>query len=157
MSENTKMSPEELKQKLLEHLESFKQEIQKDKFEITEFNFSFDAIWDKNQEYKGTKTTISFTQIKQIEKNLELLKQITFDELVEHGLNNGANIVNGMPWSWKINGKTITHENDQCYIIETMDGNERFEKGSDKLIAFESGLRIMTNSIETHAPGGCPM
>ncbi len=43
------------------------------------------------------------------ENNLELHKQFTFDEIVKHGLVNGANVVNGMPWSWKINGKPITH------------------------------------------------
>lgn len=91
-----------------------------------------------------------------MENNLELHKQITFDELVKHGLENGANVVNGMPWSWKINGKAITHENDSCYLIETLDGNKRFERG-DNLIAFESGLRIMVDHGDSHAPGGCPM
>ena len=91
-----------------------------------------------------------------MENNLELHKQITFDELVKHGLENGANVNNGMPWSWKINGKAITHENDNCYIIETIDGNKHFERG-EFLIAYESGLRILTNSINTHSPGGCPM
>ena len=98
--------------------------------------------------------------------NLELNKRITFDELVKHGLENGANIVNGMPWSWKINGKTITHENDSCYIIEVSKGGfkysesefKKFEKG-DELIAFEHGLHIFhyTFQYDTHAPGGCPM
>lgn len=91
-----------------------------------------------------------------IEKNFELHKQITFDELIQHGKDNWANIVNGMPWSWEINGKTITHENDSRYIIETLDGLMDFENGSDTLIAYESGLRIMTHH-NTHSPSGCPM
>lgn len=82
-----------------------------------------------------------------MENNLELTKQITFDELIEHGLKNGANVVNGMPWSWKINGKSITHENDSTYLIETSNGNERFEIG-DFLIALENGLKILL--IITH-------
>jgi hypothetical protein len=90
-------------------------------------------------------------------KNLELHKQISFDEFIKHGLENGANVVNGLPWSWKINGKAITHENDQCYIVETIDGKKEFWKGRDKLIAFESGLRIMDASTDSHAPGSCPM
>lgn len=45
--------------------------------------------------------------------------QYTFSEFVEYGKNNGGNIVNGMPWSFKINGTTVTHENDQCYLICT--------------------------------------
>ncbi len=79
-----------------------------------------------------------------MEINLELHKQITFDELVQHGIENGANIVNNMPWSWKINGKSITHENDNVYIIETIDGNKHFHRG-EFLIAFENGLKILIN------------
>ena len=89
--------------------------------------------------------------------NFELHKQISFDELIKHGFENGANVVNGLPWSWKINGKAITHENDNCYLIETIDGIKRFKRGSDKLIAFENGLRIMVDYGDTHAPGSCPM
>lgn len=92
-----------------------------------------------------------------MENNLELRKTISFDELVNHGLANGANVNNGMPWSWKINGKAITHENDNCYIIETVDGMKHFHKG-DSLIAYESGLQILTKSFgDDHAPGACPM
>lgn len=92
-----------------------------------------------------------------MENNLELHKQITFDELVKHGIENGANINNGMPWSWKINGKSVTHENDYCYIIETITGNERFEKG-DKLIAIDKGLKILPYNVnQDHSPGACPM
>ena len=101
-----------------------------------------------------------------MENNLELNKLITFEEVVKHGLENGANVVNGMPWSWKINGKTITHENDECYLIEVSKGGweymeseiKKFNKG-DELIAFEHGLHIFpyTFPYDTHAPGGCPM
>lgn len=101
-----------------------------------------------------------------MENNLELNKLITFDEVVKHGLENGANVVNGIPWSWKINGKTITHENDECYLIEVSKGGweymeseiKKFNKG-DELIAFEHGLHIFpyTFPYDTHAPGGCPM
>ena len=101
-----------------------------------------------------------------MENNLELNKLITFEEVVKHGLENGANVVNGMPCSWKINGKTINHENDECYLIEVSKGGweymeseiKKFNKG-DELIAFEHGLHIFpyTFPYDTHAPGGCPM
>lgn len=82
-------------------------------------------------------------------ENLELNKRITFDEFIQHGIENGANIVNGMPWSWKINGKSITHENDNCYIVEVSKGGwnylesefKNFNRG-DELIAFDHGLHI---------------
>ena len=79
-----------------------------------------------------------------VENNLELHKIISFDEVVEHGIKNGANVVNGLPWSWKINGKSVTHENDKCYIIETIDGVKHFHTG-ESIIAYESGLKILIN------------
>lgn len=51
-----------------------------------------------------------------------VIEAITFDELVEYGKANGGNIVNGMPWSFSYNGHPVTHENDQCYLIPTLEG-----------------------------------
>lgn len=45
------------------------------------------------------------------------IQAVTFDALVEYGKTHGANIVNGMPWSFEYEGIPITHENDQCYLI----------------------------------------
>lgn len=60
-------------------------------------------------------------------------KTYTFDEFVEYGRQNGANIVGGMPWSFTFNGHAVTHENDDLYLIA---GNEpkvypymRFNRG----------------------------
>ncbi len=50
------------------------------------------------------------------------IEAITFDELVEHGKQNGGNIVDGMPWSFEYKGHPITHENDECYLIPTLEG-----------------------------------
>lgn len=74
-------------------------------------------------------------------KKEELHGIMSFNELIQNGLLNGANVNSGMPWSWKINGKSITHENDNCYIIETIDGIKRFERG-DFLIVSPTGLKI---------------
>lgn len=51
-----------------------------------------------------------------------VIEAITFDELVQYGRENGANIVAGMPWSFSYKGHPITHENDQCYLIPTPEG-----------------------------------
>jgi hypothetical protein len=52
-----------------------------------------------------------------------VIEAITFDEFVEYGKSNaGAHIVNGMPWSFKYNGHPITHENDERYLISTLEG-----------------------------------
>ena len=45
---------------------------------------------------------------------------------VEHGKANAANVVNGMPWSFEYKGHPITHENDECYLIPTPEGIMRF-------------------------------
>ena len=92
-----------------------------------------------------------------MEQNLGYWKQLSFKELIEHGRNSGANIVNGMPWSWKINGKSVTHERNDLYLIECIDGIKRFEMG-DQIRAVENGLQYLPyTNYDTHAPGGCPM
>jgi hypothetical protein len=67
-----------------------------------------------------------------------VIEAITFDELVAHGLANGANVVNGMPWSFSYAGHPITHENDNCYLIPTLEGTMKFERG-DMLITGVKG------------------
>lgn len=61
------------------------------------------------------------------------VEAITFDELVQYGRDNGANIVKGMPWSFQYQGHPITHENDDCYLIPTLEGTMRLDRG-DMLI-----------------------
>ena len=67
-----------------------------------------------------------------------VIEAITFDELVEHGKNNGGNIVNGMPWSFKYKGHSITHENDGLYLIPTLEGTHNFTP-QDMLITGVNG------------------
>lgn len=55
-----------------------------------------------------------------------VIEAITFDELVQYGKDNGGNIVNGMPWHFEYKGHPITHENDQCYLILTLEGTHHF-------------------------------
>lgn len=55
-----------------------------------------------------------------------VVEAITFDEFVQYGKEHTDNIVNGMPWSFEYKGYPITHENDECYIIPTLEGNHNF-------------------------------
>ena len=71
-------------------------------------------------------------------KKLIEIEAITFDELVAYGKANGGNIVNDMPWSFQYAGQPITHENDDCYLIPTLEGVMRFNRG-DMLITGISG------------------
>lgn len=50
------------------------------------------------------------------------IEAITFDEFVQYGLRHANNIVNEMPWSFEYKGHAITHENDECYLIPTLEG-----------------------------------
>ena len=50
------------------------------------------------------------------------IEAITFDDLVDHGRDSVGNMVNGTPWSFKYKGHAITHENDDCYLIPTLEG-----------------------------------
>lgn len=67
-----------------------------------------------------------------------IIEAITFDDLVEYGKTHGGNIVNGMPWSFSYNGHPVTHENDECYLIPTLEGTMRFTK-DDMLITGING------------------
>lgn len=58
-----------------------------------------------------------------------VIEAITFEELVAEGIATGAPLINGMPWSFSYAGHPITHENDDCYQIPTLEGTMRFERG----------------------------
>jgi len=67
-----------------------------------------------------------------------VITAITFDELAEHGRLSGAAQHNGMPWSFEYGGHPVTHENDDCYLIPTLEGTMRFDRG-DMLITGVKG------------------
>ena len=69
-----------------------------------------------------------------------VIEAITFDELVAHGRAQGAGGLgaNALPWSFEYAGHPITHENDSCYLIPTLEGTMRFERG-DMLITGVKG------------------
>ncbi len=55
-----------------------------------------------------------------------VIEAITFEEFVKHGLANAENIVDGKPWAFKYKGHAITHEDDSCYLLPTLEGIMRF-------------------------------
>ncbi|WP_321878458.1 hypothetical protein [Paraburkholderia bannensis] len=68
-----------------------------------------------------------------------VIEAITFEELVALALTqNGATFVDGVPWSFSYAGQAITHESDDCYLIPTLEGVMRFERG-DLLITGVKG------------------
>lgn len=72
---------------------------------------------------------------------LTVATSFTFEEFIQHGRDNGANIVNGMPWSWTFHGRAVSHENDQCYLIAVLSGGEsmRFTP-HDVLVVGDNGF-----------------
>lgn len=72
------------------------------------------------------------------QKKPVVIEAITFKELVEHGKKNGGNVVNGMPWAFEYNGHPITHENDECYLIPTLEGTMKMTT-NDMLITGVNG------------------
>lgn len=67
-----------------------------------------------------------------------IIEAITFDELVNYGVKCDVTLINGYPWSFEYKGQSITHENDNCYLIPTLEGTMRFERG-DMLITGVNG------------------
>ena len=53
-----------------------------------------------------------------------VIEAITWDEFIEHGKREVGeeNLTNGMPWSFDYGGHPVTHENDECYLIPTLEG-----------------------------------
>lgn len=74
----------------------------------------------------------------QYRKKPVVITAITFDQLVAHGIAAGGNVVNGMPWSFTYNGHPITHENDDCYLIPTLEGTMKMGR-DDMLITGVKG------------------
>lgn len=53
-----------------------------------------------------------------------IVEAVTFDELIQYGLEHTNNVYNNMPWSFEFMSIPVTHETDDCYIV----GTERFTK-----------------------------
>ena len=53
----------------------------------------------------------------------------TFQEFIEYGLDRTDNIVNGLPWTFDFYGYSVTHENDDCYLLVKHNRTIRFTKG----------------------------
>ena len=78
-----------------------------------------------------------------------IIEAITFDELVQHGLRETTNIVDGMPWSFDYRGFPITHENDECYLLSNATGVEKITK-EYMLVTDENGYVFTQSSEEFH-------
>lgn len=87
-----------------------------------------------------------------------IIEAITFDELVAHGIAEiGVGACHkGMPWSFTYKGHPVTHENDDCYLIPTLEGTMRFGRGDMLIAGFEGEIYPCKLSIfeATYEPAG---
>lgn len=67
-----------------------------------------------------------------------VIEAISFDEFIAYGKSNTTNIINDMPWSFTYKDQAISHENDQCYLIPTLEGTMKFTP-DDMLITGVNG------------------
>lgn len=74
----------------------------------------------------------------QYRKKAVVIEAITFDELVAHGKAQNVPLIAGMPWSFWYQQQRITHETDDCYLIPTLEGTMKFQRG-DMLITGVKG------------------
>ncbi|MGW9128086.1 hypothetical protein ACWGPW_24245 [Paenibacillus chitinolyticus] len=55
-----------------------------------------------------------------------VIEAVTFEEFVDYGRMQTKSIVKGMPLAFYYYGHIVTHENDECYLIPTLEGTMRF-------------------------------
>lgn len=88
-----------------------------------------------------------------------VIEAITFEELVQHGRKSYGDDFTGMPWSFNYSGHPITHENDECYLIPTLEGTMKFTP-QDMLITGVNGeiypckIEIFEKTYELVPPKG---
>ncbi len=70
------------------------------------------------------------------------IEAMTFDEMLayasENALQNDFHSVDGVPWSFIINNYQVTHEDNDNYIITTLEGNMKMTR-EDMLIIGVTG------------------
>ena len=75
-------------------------------------------------------------------KDSHVVTAITFAEFIRYGIINDANIVNGIPWSFKYKGWSVSHETDERYLINTPEGAINFTP-NDMLVYDGSELSVV--------------
>jgi hypothetical protein len=74
---------------------------------------------------------------------MKAVDAITFNGLVAYGRDHGANMVNGMPWSFVYQGRPVSHENDDLYLVNQPDG-ETLRMGREHvLVTLDTGRLIL--------------
>ena len=79
---------------------------------------------------------------------LKPVQAVTFDEFIQAGLNqDGANIVDGVPWAFMIFGCPVTHEFGKQYRISGYEGTFYFEPGKVLVSASDGILTMFEDTV----------
>lgn len=81
-------------------------------------------------------------KLENVTTDLKIGQVLTFDEFVEYGKKVAINLVEGMPWSFYINGQIVTHVNDNQYLIQTGPNRQDSFKREDRLEITRDGVKI---------------
>lgn len=78
-------------------------------------------------------------------QNTQVVEALTFEEFVAYGLTNSDSIVDGIPWSFDYKGHPVTHENDECYLLPTIETSQLGAKMTtgDMIVTYENGDTIV--------------
>jgi hypothetical protein len=75
-----------------------------------------DSITEVYSDQVSQAKQVLYRWVKASEKPLRY-EVVNIGRLILYGKENGANIVNGMPWSFNYKGYPVTHETDKCYLV----------------------------------------
>lgn len=76
------------------------------------------------------------------QKKPVIVEAITFEVLVEYGMKTRCyfDVEKQIPWSFEYKGHLITHGNDDCYLIPTLEGTMKFNRGDMLIIGVQNEI-----------------
>jgi len=83
-------------------------------------------------------------EIRKFKRKPNLIEAMNFTEFKEFIIQEGANLVDDVPWSCKIGEYHVTHENDDLYFITSL--NDEFIMDRSKMLIME-GANIRTMDL----------
>jgi len=72
---------------------------------------------------------------------------VFFHDFVKYGKEHSENVVDGIPWHFDYKGNAVSHENDDCYLITTIDDMLSFESDSVLLIGVNNKLSVIKKDV----------
>lgn len=78
--------------------------------------------------------------MKKYRKKPVVIEAMTFDEMVTYGKEHAESLHDGIPWSFEINGHPITHEDNERYLINTLEGTHNMTPKDMLIIGIEGEI-----------------